>query len=55
MFTAFSGSHQDAIKKGLERMETDASAAGVDVDDAEWRVPYLPVDPPKDLVGPTRP
>ena len=48
VFTAFSGSHQDAIKKGLERMETDADAAGTSVDDLVWRVPYLPVDP-KDL------
>lgn len=48
VFTAFSGSHQDAIKKGLERMEKDAEAAGSTVDDLVWRVPYLPVDP-KDL------
>ncbi|MFC7463619.1 2-isopropylmalate synthase [Brachybacterium sp. GCM10030252] len=48
VFTAFSGSHQDAIKKGLERMQSDAEAAGKDVADAVWRVPYLPVDP-KDL------
>ena len=48
VFTAFSGSHQDAIKKGLERMEVDAEKAGKAVDDMVWRVPYLPVDP-KDL------
>ena len=48
VFTAFSGSHQDAIKKGLERMEADAEKAGKAVDDMVWRVPYLPVDP-KDL------
>ncbi|QIM16630.1 2-isopropylmalate synthase [Leucobacter insecticola] len=48
VYTAFSGSHQDAIKKGFERMEQDAAAAGVGVDDLEWAVPYLPVDP-KDL------
>ncbi|MGO3146534.1 MAG: 2-isopropylmalate synthase [Leucobacter sp.] len=48
VYTAFSGSHQDAIKKGFERMRTDADAAGVSVDDIEWAVPYLPVDP-KDL------
>ncbi len=48
VYTAFSGSHQDAIKKGFERMEADAEAAGVSVDDLEWAVPYLPVDP-KDL------
>ncbi|MGY5764650.1 2-isopropylmalate synthase [Brachybacterium sp. DNPG3] len=48
VFTAFSGSHQDAIKKGLERMEADAEKSGIALADAEWRVPYLPVDP-KDL------
>ncbi|WP_038462638.1 2-isopropylmalate synthase [Arthrobacter sp. PAMC 25486] len=48
VFTAFSGSHQDAIKKGLEAMEADAAAAGVDVDAQTWAVPYLPIDP-KDL------
>src|SRR5689334_17899772 len=48
VFTAFSGSHQDAIKKGLEAMEARAAAAGVSVDEIDWAVPYLPVDP-KDL------
>ncbi|MEV7691809.1 2-isopropylmalate synthase [Microbacterium sp. NPDC089189] len=48
VFTAFSGSHQDAIKKGFEAMETRAAAAGVTVDEVEWAVPYLPIDP-KDL------
>ena len=48
VYTAFSGSHQDAIKKGFERMAADAEAAGVSIDDIEWAVPYLPVDP-KDL------
>ncbi|MHA3683260.1 2-isopropylmalate synthase [Leucobacter sp. HY1908] len=48
VYTAFSGSHQDAIKKGFERMAQDAEAAGVSIDDIEWAVPYLPVDP-KDL------
>ncbi len=45
VFTAFSGSHQDAIKKGLEAMERDAAAAGRSVDEHEWAVPYLPIDP----------
>jgi 2-isopropylmalate synthase len=45
VYTAFSGSHQDAIKKGLEAMEHDAAAAGVPVDDFRWEVPYLPIDP----------
>ena len=48
VFTAFSGSHQDAIKKGFEAMAAQAEAQGVSVDDIEWAVPYLPVDP-KDL------
>ncbi|MFJ6566326.1 2-isopropylmalate synthase [Streptomyces sp. NPDC091292] len=45
VYTAFSGSHQDAIKKGFESMETRAEAAGKTVDDIEWAVPYLPIDP----------
>ncbi|MGP3536593.1 2-isopropylmalate synthase [Microbacterium sp. RD1] len=48
VFTAFSGSHQDAIKKGFEAMEARAEAAGVTIDDIDWAVPYLPIDP-KDL------
>jgi 2-isopropylmalate synthase len=45
VYTAFSGSHQDAIKKGFEALERDAAAAGVPVREAEWAVPYLPIDP----------
>jgi 2-isopropylmalate synthase len=45
VFTAFSGSHQDAIKKGFEWMERDAAAAGTPVDEFRWEVPYLPIDP----------
>ncbi|KQX07084.1 MULTISPECIES: 2-isopropylmalate synthase [unclassified Leifsonia] len=48
VYTAFSGSHQDAIKKGFEAMEKDAAERGVTVDQLKWAVPYLPVDP-KDL------
>jgi len=48
VFTAFSGSHQDAIKKGFEHMEKDALAAGSDKDKFTWAVPYLPIDP-KDI------
>ncbi len=48
VFTAFSGSHQDAIKKGFEHLERDAKAAGVEVDQHTWAVPYLPIDP-KDI------
>ncbi|HZF89750.1 2-isopropylmalate synthase, partial [Streptomyces sp.] len=48
VYTAFSGSHQDAIKKGFEAMERDAAARSVSVDELPWEVPYLPIDP-KDL------
>ncbi|TIC83967.1 2-isopropylmalate synthase [Nocardioides sp. GY 10127] len=45
VYTAFSGSHQDAIKKGLEDLETRAAEAGVSVDEMPWEAPYLPIDP----------
>ena len=45
VYTAFSGSHQDAIKKGFDHLQRDAAAAGVPVDDFGWQVPYLPIDP----------
>ena len=45
VYTAFSGSHQDAIKKGFELMQKDADAKGVSIDDLVWAVPYLPIDP----------
>ncbi|MFJ2631163.1 2-isopropylmalate synthase [Streptomyces sp. NPDC087422] len=45
VYTSFSGSHQDAIKKGFEAMEATAAAEGKTVDDIEWAVPYLPIDP----------
>jgi 2-isopropylmalate synthase len=45
VYTAFSGSHQDAIKKGFEAMEAHAIAEGKSIDDIEWAVPYLPIDP----------
>ncbi|GAA3807691.1 2-isopropylmalate synthase [Cellulomonas soli] len=45
VFTAFSGSHQDAIKKGLDALESTAAAQGKTVDDVVWAVPYLPIDP----------
>ena len=45
VYTAFSGSHQDAIKKGFEAYQADAAAAGVDVSEHDWAVPYLPIDP----------
>ena len=48
VYTAFSGSHQDAINKGFDAMRAAAAEAGYDVDDHPWEVPYLPVDP-KDI------
>jgi 2-isopropylmalate synthase len=45
VYTAFSGSHQDAIKKGFDAMAADAAAQGVTTDDIPWGVPYLPIDP----------
>lgn len=48
VFTAFSGSHQDAIKKGLEARQTAADRMRAQIDDFLWLVPYLPIDP-KDI------
>ena len=45
VYTAFSGSHQDGIKKGFEALEAEAEAAGVPFDEYPWDVPYLPIDP----------
>src|SRR4051794_29199277 len=45
VYTAFSGSHQDAIKKGFEAMDREAEAQDKTVDDLVWAVPYLPIDP----------
>ncbi|MDX3642033.1 2-isopropylmalate synthase [Streptomyces sp. MB09-02B] len=45
VYTSFSGSHQDAIKKGFDAMEASAKEQGRTVDDIEWAVPYLPIDP----------
>ncbi|MEI5520596.1 2-isopropylmalate synthase [Streptomyces brasiliscabiei] len=45
VYTSFSGSHQDAIKKGFDAMEASAREQGRTVDDIEWAVPYLPIDP----------
>ena len=45
VFTAFSGSHQDAIKKGLDVLEAEAQAASVPLQRYPWQVPYLPIDP----------
>ncbi|MFN8022021.1 MAG: 2-isopropylmalate synthase [Acidimicrobiales bacterium] len=43
VYTAFSGSHQDAIKKGFEALDKKAAEHGGEY--AEWGVPYLPLDP----------
>jgi 2-isopropylmalate synthase len=45
VYTAFSGSHQDAIKKGLEALEREAEADGHPVAEHDWKAPYLPIDP----------
>jgi len=45
VYTAFSGSHQDAIKKGFEKMAAEAVASNVDQESLVWAVPYLPIDP----------
>jgi 2-isopropylmalate synthase len=45
VYTAFSGSHQDAIKKGFEALEAEANQAGVPFADYPWAVPYLAIDP----------
>jgi 2-isopropylmalate synthase len=45
VYTAFSGSHQDAIKKGFDTWQADAAAAGVEPAQFAWSVPYLPIDP----------
>ncbi|MFJ9742384.1 2-isopropylmalate synthase [Streptomyces sp. NPDC101166] len=46
--TSFSGSHQDAINKGLKALERGAAEEGVPLSEFAWDVPYLPVDP-KDI------
>ncbi|MBA0049902.1 2-isopropylmalate synthase [Streptomyces sp. AJS327] len=45
VYTSFSGSHQDAIKKGFEDLAVRAERAGTSVDALPWAVPYLPIDP----------
>jgi 2-isopropylmalate synthase len=45
VYTAFSGSHQDAIKKGFEALEAEARDAGVPFAEYPWAVPYLAIDP----------
>src|SRR5262250_2678189 len=45
VYTSFSGSHQDAIKKGFDRLEEIAAAAGKPASEMPWQMPYLPIDP----------
>jgi 2-isopropylmalate synthase len=45
VYTSFSGSHQDAIKKGFDDLERRAAAAGKPAGDLPWEMPYLPIDP----------
>jgi 2-isopropylmalate synthase len=45
VYTSFSGSHQDAIKKGFDDLERQAAAAGRPVSELPWQMPYLPIDP----------
>ncbi|WP_442928402.1 2-isopropylmalate synthase [Microbacterium sp. LB16] len=43
--TAFSGTHQDAIRKGFAEHRARAAAEGRAEREVDWRVPYLPIDP----------
>jgi 2-isopropylmalate synthase len=45
VYTAFSGSHQDAIKKGLEVLDKAAASQGGSLHEVPWEAPYLPIDP----------
>ncbi|HYO85645.1 MAG TPA: 2-isopropylmalate synthase [Dermatophilaceae bacterium] len=45
VYTAFSGSHQDAIKKGFDDMARRSAESGTSIDQLPWGVPYLPIDP----------
>jgi 2-isopropylmalate synthase len=45
VYTSFSGSHQDAIKKGFEDLERQSRDTGKPVDELPWEMPYLPIDP----------
>nr|WP_253772790.1 2-isopropylmalate synthase [Goodfellowiella coeruleoviolacea] len=45
VYTAFSGTHQDAISKGMAHHDREAARLGVPAGQAPWAVPYLPIDP----------
>jgi len=45
VYTSFSGSHQDAIKKGFDALDAEARETGQSVREMPWHMPYLPIDP----------
>jgi 2-isopropylmalate synthase len=45
VYTSFSGSHQDAIKKGFDALDAAAAKAGQPASEMPWEMPYLPIDP----------
>ena len=45
VFTAFSGSHQDAINKGFDAMQKESADNDIELKAMKWQVPYLPIDP----------
>ncbi|ESK89965.1 2-isopropylmalate synthase, partial [Moniliophthora roreri MCA 2997] len=45
VFTAFSGSHQDAIKKGFETQKVRHAEAAAKGENLYWDIPYIPIDP----------
>ncbi|QWW20713.1 2-isopropylmalate synthase [Schaalia sp. 19OD2882] len=45
VYTSFSGSHQDAIKKGFAARKAKVAEAGGVEEDVVWELPYLPIDP----------
>ncbi len=45
VYTSFSGSHQDAIKKGFDDLEDRAKQSGLSARELKWEIPYLPIDP----------
>src|SRR4030081_1681981 len=45
VYTSFSGSHQDAIKKGFDALDRAAAEQGKPVSELPWAMPYLPIDP----------
>jgi 2-isopropylmalate synthase len=45
VYTAFSGAHQDAVKKGFDALAATARETGRPAAELPWRMPYLPIDP----------